>query len=113
MMYESCPFDTILNRTPYLVLPKLAIQAMPMEWRKRLADLLDEAEEDYGLVTPTYTVIRQDCTVTEKSGFVRIVKKVDDPWADYRHAQHERVVGLCSTFRPLGDLKEHHARNET
>lgn len=98
----DCPFDTILNRTPYLVLPKLAIQAMPMEWRFKLAELLDEAHENYGLETPEYTVIRKDCTKTEKSGFVRIISKVDDPWADYRHARHDRVKALCPTFNPEG-----------
>lgn len=107
MTYEECPFDYILNRTQYLVVPKLAIQAMPMRWRKQLAALLTEAEDDFGLVTPAYTVLRQDCTVTERSGFVRIISKINDPWADYRHATHDRVENLCSTFRPLGDRKEH------
>lgn len=102
MTYRDCPFDTILNRTPYLVLPKLAIQAMPYAWRDKLAALLNEAEQDYGLDTPLYTVIRENCTKTEKSGFVRIISKVDDPWANYRHANHDRVKSLCPTFDPTG-----------
>lgn len=54
---SECPFDTRLARTPYLVLPKLAIQAMPIEWRLRLEALLREADEA-GLETPNYLVFR-------------------------------------------------------
>lgn len=90
---SDCPFDTILNRTPYLVLPKLAIQAMPIEWRRRLAALLQEAE-DAGLATPEYHVFRDDGpgqrytrarTVNESTGFVRLCGGDHDPWADYRY----------------------------
>lgn len=53
-LIEPCPFDYRLARTPYLVLPKLALQVMPMEWRKRFEAMLVEME-DAGLETPTIT----------------------------------------------------------
>lgn len=60
---SDCPIDRILPRTPYLVIPKMALQAMPMEWRERFAALLQEAE-DVGLQTPSYYVLRQNRTHT-------------------------------------------------
>lgn len=102
----GCPFDQRLWRTPYLVLPKMAIQAMPMEWRERLEALLKEAD-DAGLETPEYHVFRggdDDFTrarcVNDETGFVRIVKGREDPWADYRHATAAKVRRICPTFRP-------------
>ena len=59
MRDDDCPFDLRLARTPYLVMPKMAIQAMPREWRERLEALLLEAEEA-GLETPEYHVFRDD-----------------------------------------------------
>lgn len=102
----GCPFDYRLARTPYLVLPKLAIQAMPMEWRRRFEAMLQEMD-DTGMSTPNYIVLRNDGegerytrarVVNEMTGFVRIVKGEDDPWADYRHG---RVEDICPKFKPL------------
>lgn len=96
---SDCPFDTILARTPYLVLPKLAIQAMPLDWRARLAALLDEAWEA-GLSTPSYIVLRDEPPFTlvkheyednpeDNGGDVGEVHAyfpyLSDPWANYRH----------------------------
>jgi len=105
---ESCPFDGFdrLARTPYLVMPKLAIQAMPMSWRLRLDALLSEAE-DAGIETPEYFVFRggddeytRARLVNEQTGFVRIVKGRDDPWANYRYG---RIEKLCPKYRIEGD----------
>jgi len=102
--YHDCPFDTRLARTPYLVMPKLAIQAMPMAWRERLEALLLEAEAA-GIETPEYHVFRDDgpgepytraYVVNEMTGFVRIVKGRDDPWANYRHGS---IRALCPNYR--------------
>lgn len=94
---EDCPFDYRLNRTSYLVVPKLAIQAMSMDWRKRLEALLIEAEEA-GLETPEYKVFRagndeytRARVVNERTGFVRIVHGREDPWADYRYGDAFRL----------------------
>jgi hypothetical protein len=107
-LYRDCPFDSRLARTPYLVLPKLAIQAMPMEWRDRFHAMLAEMEAA-GIQTPEYHVFRDDgpgerytraTCVNEASGFVRIVGGESDPWADYRHMQREKVAALCPEFKP-------------
>jgi hypothetical protein len=102
----GCPFDYRLARTPYLVLPKLAIRAMPMEWRRRFDAMLQEMD-DTGMTTPEYIVLRNDGErgrytrariVNEQTGFVRICGGEDDPWANYRHG---RVEDICPEFKPL------------
>lgn len=110
--HRECPFDTRLARTPYLVIPKMALQAMPMEWRDRLEALLVEAD-DAGLETPEYHVFRDDGprgeftrarVVNEYTGFVRLCAGRRDPWADYRHATHEKIRALCPNFISDGAL---------
>ena len=106
--HRGCPFDSRLARTPYLVIPKLALQAMPLEWRERLEALLVEADAA-GLETPDYHVFRDDGpgkpftrarVVNERTGFVRLVGGREDPWANYRHATVDRVRALAPNFRP-------------
>lgn len=102
----GCPFDYRLARTPYLVLPKLALKAMPMEWRRRFEAMLQEMD-DTGMSTPDYWVFRDDgegeeytrarC-VNEETGFVRLVRGKEDPWQNYRYG---RVEDLCPDFKPL------------
>lgn len=108
---EDCPFDYRLARTPYLVLPKLALQVMPMEWRHRFDAMLREME-DCGIETPEYHVFRDDgpgqqftraTIVNEATGFVRIMGGEPDPWADYRHMQLDKVKALCPKFTPSTD----------
>lgn len=102
--WRECPFDSILPRTPYLVLPKLAIQAMPFEWRDRLAALLKEAEA-VGIETPAYIVLRDADfskehgaarVVNRDTGFIKIVGRPNDPWADYRHGS---IRALCPKYK--------------
>ena len=100
----ECPFDGILYRTPYLVMPKMAIQAMPMAWRRRLAALLEEAEAA-GLETPSYLVLRDAAggdplgsAVQDERGFIKIVRAPCDPWAEYRHATLADVQALAPKF---------------
>lgn len=61
-----------LTYSSYLVIPRMALEAMPHEWQEKLVELLDEAEQT-GLETPEYTVQRRE------SG-----KFIKDPWRDYR-----------------------------
>lgn len=105
--FTNCPFDGRLARTPYLVLPKLAIQVMPLEWRERFDSMLAEMEAA-GIATPEYQVFRDDgagekytraTIVNETTGFVRIMGGEPDPWADYRHMQFEKVEALCPDFK--------------
>ena len=42
-------FGQRLYRTPYLVIPRMALEAMPEDWQKRMVALLDEAEAAGGL----------------------------------------------------------------
>lgn len=103
--YHECPFDCRLARTPYLVLPKLAIQVMPYDWRTRFDAMLGEMEA-LGIETPSYHVFRDDDgsefvrakVVNEETGFIRLVKGEPDPWADYRHMKHDKVAALCPAF---------------
>lgn len=99
----DCPFDGRLARTPYLVLPKLALQAMPFEWRDRFEAMLAEMDAT-GMETPSYHVFRDDGeggeytrarVVNERTGYVRICGGKDDPWADYRHGS---VEDICPGF---------------
>lgn len=105
---DVCPFDYRLNRVPYLVIPKLALQAMPVDWRRRLEALLDEADAT-GLACPNYIVLRAEPhftkTVLEDEGdpygpvdHYDVVQV--DPWANYRHADIDRVRELCPGFDP-------------
>lgn len=101
----NCPFDTRLYRTPYFVIPKLALQAMPMEWRERFEALLVEME-DAGIETPAYHVFRANphygmrgCKQVnadrhDQRPFYRLTGGwEDDPWANYRHGD---AFGLSS-----------------
>jgi len=88
---------TLLNhrlaRTPYLVIPKLALSAMPEDWQDRFESMMVEMEEA-GLRTPAYHVFRDDGegkrytrarAVNEITGFVRLTGGDYDPWANYRY----------------------------
>ena len=100
-------FSDILARTPYLVIPRLALEAMPEDWQIRMRALLDEANEA-GLSTPAYFVFR-DKSLTD--GYDRDILGVinvsddpckpfykfhgrqsySDPWADYRHGSAKKL----------------------
>lgn len=101
---HNCPFDYRLARTPYLVIPKLALQAMPLDWRRRFEALLVEAD-DAGLETPDYHVFRAEAAYTsvERSDSEDPYSRIEsvyrigsDPWADYRHG---RIEDVCPTFK--------------
>jgi hypothetical protein len=101
---SECPFDTRLARVPYLVIPKMAIQAMPMEWRERFEALLTEADEA-GLETPDYYVLRSDkgYTLTVRSDSEDEYSRIEeysflreDEWSNYRHGN---IKDVCPTFK--------------
>lgn len=93
-------FGTRLYRTSYLVIPRLALEAMPKDWQEKFEALLKEADET-GIVTPSYCVFRDLSDGNPDQ--IRGVKQVnrgdwnnrpffrftggynDDPWANYRH----------------------------
>jgi hypothetical protein len=105
--YSDCPFDYRLARTPYLVLPKLSIQVMPLQWRMAFDALLQQME-DTGLATPAYSVVVSGGEIKnmlqddeEEACYGEIVPTVsiEDPWADYRHDQINKVKALCPDFK--------------
>lgn len=95
-----------LSRTPYLVLPRLALEAMPAEWQSKLEALLVEAD-DAGLETPEYHVLRADRGYTsielsdpeDSTSWAReFYIQRHDEWANYRHGN---VFDICPTFKVL------------
>lgn len=95
-----------------MVIPRLAIEAMPQDWQDRLEALMQEAE-DSGLETPGYYVLRdknedgcdpfirglKDVTSdSEPREFLRFHGRhgIPDPWANYRHG---RIADVCPTFK--------------
>lgn len=111
---NSPVFGSRLYRTPYLVIPRLALEAMPEEWQRRLEILLREADAA-GLETPPYHVFRD---VTDGNGdSIRGCKQVnrgewdqspfyrltggehDDPWANYRRGN---IMDVCPSFKKKG-----------
>ena len=70
-----------LSYSSYLVLPRLALQAMPADWQARFVALLEEGRR-LGLGPATdanYTVSRRARASAMRG------KIVSDPWSDYRH----------------------------
>lgn len=102
---NDTPFADRLPRTPYLVLPRLALEAMPLEWQQRFDAMLTEME-NRGIATPEYHVFRDDgeggeytrarC-VNDETGFTRLTRGKDDPWANYKYGN---VAALCPKFEP-------------
>lgn len=92
-----------LSRQAYFVIPRLALEAMPVSWQERFIDLMDEAEAA-GLETPDYHVLRADkgYTSTEPNDSEdptswdrEFYIQRQDEWANYRHG---KIADLCATF---------------
>lgn len=66
-----------LSYASWLVLPRVALQEMPLDWQARFAALLEEAE-DRGLTTPEDDIY---VTMRGKSGLFR----PNGGWDNYRH----------------------------
>jgi hypothetical protein len=100
-------FASRLYRSPYLVIPKLALESMPLDWQRRFEALLQECDAT-GLVTPGYLVFREDSPhtlVTREdpdnpySDIEKVEPYLADPWANYRRGD---IGELCPTFKPEG-----------
>ena len=70
-----------LTYSAYFVVPRSALERMPLEWQERFVALMNEAEE-MGLETPEYACQRRD----EKGRFIK------DEWANYRRPQIEHLL---------------------
>lgn len=90
-----------LTQASYFVMPRLAMEALPLDWQRRFIGLMDEAEA-MGLETPSYHVFRQgdefsrverDDECDDTSAVVGLTVVNEDPWAHYRRASFEAVNG--------------------
>lgn len=81
-----------LTYSNYFVIPRMAMEAMPLDWQRRFVALMDEAS-DTGIETPVYHVLRDDPEYTrevledpddELSAATEYVVLRKDPWANYR-----------------------------
>lgn len=85
-----------LTYSSYYTVPRMALEAMPLDWQTRFVALMDEFE-DIGIETPTYYVLRDDEKYTRKemynddelnepNGPIQSLHLInDDPWAEYRY----------------------------
>lgn len=81
-----------LTYANYLVIPRLALQEMPLDWQRRMVALLEEWEAA-GIKTPSYYVLRDDPEYTRvervdpDDDYSRIDEYhvlQEDEWANYR-----------------------------
>lgn len=95
-------FGMRLYRTPYFVVPRLALEAMPLDWQLRFEALLQEADA-VGLQTPEYHVVRHgsEFAIVERSdsedpysSLSVLYLQSKDPWADYRRGNAYDLSGL-------------------
>lgn len=77
-------WDWFPARTPFLVLPRIALQEMPEEWQARFVALLKEAE-DMGVVTPDFSICKRDARGR--------LMKVPEAWCNYRHGTLREAMG--------------------
>lgn len=95
-----------LSYCSYFVMPRLALEAMPLDWQARFIALMDEAHEKHKLETPNYHVLRDDPEFTlvkkydeddETSRDYEFIAAFEDPWANYRRGS---IGELCPDFVP-------------
>jgi hypothetical protein len=81
-----------LTYSSYFVMPRLALEAQPVDWQKRFIVLMIEAEKA-GFKTPSYHVLRDDPNYTRVENYDPedetsrpfVFTAIDeDPWANYR-----------------------------
>lgn len=82
-----------LSHASFLVLPRVAMEAMPQEWKEKMAELLNEYDETIDV--SAYGV--HSCFVTVKDENNRFMKMPEE-LINYRHPSKETILTL---------LKEH------
>lgn len=100
--YAESPFNAwfSLSYASYLVVPRLALESMPVEWQNRMIALLDEAETiltstpDYHVLRddPRYTFVEKYDSEDETSRDYIFTALDEDPWADYRRGDVTTLV---------------------
>ena len=85
-----------LTYSSYFVMPRMALQAMPLEWQRKFVSLMEEANAT-GIETPSYHVLRDDDEYTgvdrydeddEYSTISGLTVRKEDEWANYRHPDY-------------------------
>lgn len=82
-----------LSHAAFLVLPRVAMETMPPEWKEKMAELLNEYDETIDV--SAYGV--HSCFVTVKDENNRFMKMPEE-LINYRHPSKETILTL---------LKEH------
>lgn len=100
--YVESPINSWFSLTycSYFVIPRLALESMPVEWQQRFITLMNEAEQT-GMETPSYHVLRDDTEYTlvdkydsedETSRDYVFTAVREDPWANYRRGDAAKLV---------------------
>ena len=86
-----------IYRTPYFVMPKLALGDMPHDWQRRFIALFEEMGAT-GVETPEYYVLRAEGEYTTKDKDEELPQSYarwrHDPWADYRRGDAFELSGV-------------------
>lgn len=89
-----------LSYSSYFVMPRLAMESLPVDWQNRFIALMDEAE-DTGMETPSYHVLRDDPEYTKVEKYDSeddasrdyiFTAMREDPWANYRRGNAEELM---------------------
>lgn len=78
-----------LSRASFLVLPRVAMQEMPNEWKEKMAELLNEYDETINM--SAFGV--HSCFVTVKDRDNKFMKMPEE-LINYRHPSQETVLAL-------------------
>jgi hypothetical protein len=76
-----------LSYASFLTLPRVLMQAMPIEWQNKMADLLREYEEAF----PNQPDIGTRVQITDERGHLI---KTPEWLLNYRHPDRETIDGL-------------------
>lgn len=75
-----------LTYSNYLVIPRLMLESMPLEWQEKFVELLNEADDRLVIDHPDYT---NDYLVKLRGKNGRFIA---DPYKNYRHGEPLKVV---------------------
>ena len=80
-----------LSYSAFLVLPRVAMQEMPIEWKEKMAELLNEYDETIN--TSAFGV--HSCFVTVKDEANKFMKMPDE-LVNYRHPSKQTIMTLIN-----------------
>lgn len=80
-----------LSYASFLVMPRVAMQQMPQEWKEKMAELLNEYDETINM--SAFGV--HSCHVTVKDKNNKFMKMPEE-LVNYRHPSRETIITLLS-----------------